>query len=295
MNRQELVLTKLKKDIEAKVGREMKTPKDFNFLSQCIFDKLHQTVSPTTLKRIWGYLTSYKSPSHTTLNILAQFAGYDSWVSFYQQTEPPSTDIETAQTAVSEDSVEQPVEQPKKIEPAKGAMIVTLLLLAIVGTSWFMTKHTAAGTKHTILKMGQTFKTYHDYLSLFAIKDTTSYWGKPLPRHPFIILWGPEYHHPHWYNDGNKDSLMPTITERWTSPDVDSLTIAVRNIDQLYMYSRMNEIRITFMKDFVDSSYTFLGIYRLDREQSDRTQRVWERIATECDLGNLDYLEELRY
>ena len=51
---QEQALARLREMIEEAVGRKMKTPKDFDFLADQIFDKLHETVSSTTLKRMWG-------------------------------------------------------------------------------------------------------------------------------------------------------------------------------------------------------------------------------------------------
>ena len=59
---QEQALERLREEIESLVGRKMKTPKDFDFLAEQIFEKIHETVSPTTLKRIWGYLAKTKNP-----------------------------------------------------------------------------------------------------------------------------------------------------------------------------------------------------------------------------------------
>lgn len=59
---QEQALARLREMIEEAVGRKMKTPKDFDFLADQIFDKLHETVSSTTLKRMWGYLQESSSP-----------------------------------------------------------------------------------------------------------------------------------------------------------------------------------------------------------------------------------------
>lgn len=108
------------------------------------------------------------------------------------------------------------------------------------------------------------------------------------------MVWGPEYHHPHWHNDGDAKFMMPTITERWEPADTDSSKIVMRNCDKFYHELRLNEVRITFMKNLTDSSYTFLGVYRLSLKESDTTRCVWERVADECNLNNLDYLEELR-
>ncbi len=43
-----------------------------------------------------------------------------------------------------------------------------------------------------------------------------------------------------------------------------------------------------------NTGYVFLGVYRMNEAQSDSTRVVWERVANECNLLHLDYLEELR-
>lgn len=144
------------------------------------------------------------------------------------------------------------------------------------------------------LTRDQRFATYHDYLRLFGITDSVTYWGCQLPHHPNIVLWGPEYHHPHWHNEGDRSQMMPTITERWEPAGADSSVVAMRNRDKYNHELRLNELRITFMKNLSDTGYVFLGVYRLSLSASDTTRCVWERVADECDLSNLDYLEELR-
>lgn len=78
--------TNLQKIIEKIVGREMLTPRDFDFLSIRILDITGQYLSAITLKRLWGYLgEKYKiEPRNSTLNILAQAAGYTNWESYYK-------------------------------------------------------------------------------------------------------------------------------------------------------------------------------------------------------------------
>lgn len=75
----EQALASLRELIETTVDRKMKTPRDFDFLSEQIFDKLHETVSPTTLKRLWGYIQDQSMPRKATLDVLAQFVGYNDW------------------------------------------------------------------------------------------------------------------------------------------------------------------------------------------------------------------------
>lgn len=71
------------------------TNKDFERLSEQIWTKTRKRLSVTTLKRIWGRAERVSQPSQTTLDILAEYAGFESWRSFTQQqavtqqTEPP--------------------------------------------------------------------------------------------------------------------------------------------------------------------------------------------------------------
>lgn len=82
----EKAIEALKTKIEKTMGREMKTPRDFDFLSARIygFTKVH--LSPTTLKRLWGYLQkeSNHKPQIFTLDTLAKTAGYVDWKAFRQ-------------------------------------------------------------------------------------------------------------------------------------------------------------------------------------------------------------------
>ena len=89
--------------------------------------------------------------------------------------------------------------------------------------------------------------------------------------------------------------MLPTITEWWESPDsTDSVAAAIRNNDRYLQYRRMDELRITFMKDLVDTGYVFLGVYRLSLSKSDTTRCIWQRVADEVDLHDIDKLEELK-
>ena len=85
----EIVLIRLREAIETATGRQMRTPKDFSFLSERIFDKLHEHISPTTLKRLWGYLHDTSStPRPSTLDLLAQFIDYPDFDTFATTVAP---------------------------------------------------------------------------------------------------------------------------------------------------------------------------------------------------------------
>ena len=285
----------LRKSIEAQVDREMRTPKDFDFLSEKIFEKVHQTVSPTTLKRMWGYLSETATPRLSTLNILSQFIGYDNWDAFCmsESTEELEEEGEEVKESVGKGS-ERQTHNPRRWHP-KWIATALIAVIAIAAFAWACLRQPSSQPAATyVLKQGDRFPSCMDYLKLFGISDSVKYWGRVLPHHPNIVVWGPEYHHPHWHNYGNKDSMMPTITEHWEPAGADSLLVAMRNRDKYDHERRLNEVRITFMKNLVDTGYVFVGIYRLSLQQSDTIRCVWERVAEECNLNNLDYLEELR-
>jgi len=280
-------IDRLKDTIEKKVGCRMRTPKDFDFLAEQIFETLHETVSPTTLKRLWGYLSEARSPRQSTLNILSQFVGYNDWEAFCNQKELPTIEHQP------DDKIKPERNNLHSIKLWQIGLFAVLLISASV-IIWLFSQKNVRQSEQYVLKKGQVFATYRDYLSLFGIEDTTNYWGKVLPHHPYIVLWGPEYHHPHWLNEGDTAKMMPTITEHWAPLEADSLMINMKNRDKFNHEKRLNEIRITFMKNLKDSTYVFLGVYRLSLSQSDITKCVWERVSEQCDLNNLNYLNELR-
>ena len=147
----------------------------------------------------------------------------------------------------------------------------------------------------TIIRIGQRFDSPQQYLRLFGIIADKYLWGQQVPNHPGISIWGPKYHHPEWHTDGDSAKMLPTITEWWESPDSsDSVAAAIRNSDRYLQYRRMDELRITFMKDLVDTGYVFLGVYRLSLSKSDTTRCIWQRVADEVDLHDIDKLEELK-
>lgn len=206
----------------------MRTPKDFQHLSDDIFHQLHETLSPSTLKRLWGYFHSVRRPHQYTIDLLHRYI----------------------------ESLEQ-----------------------------------------SMLTIGQTFGSVGEYLSLFGICDRQDtplfYWSQPLPKHLDIIIWGPEYQHPEWHNQGDAAHLMPTITEWWTPTDKDGTSASLRNQDNYLRATSFHELRITFMKNITDNGYTFLGIYGLSTDSSPQ-RLVWQRVADHLDLRHLDQLELLR-
>ncbi|MCQ2292500.1 MAG: hypothetical protein MJZ54_00495 [Bacteroidaceae bacterium] len=76
----------LRKQIEAVAGRTMQTARDFDILAESIFEKTRQSVSVSTLKRLYGYVSSDGGQRRATLDILSQYVGYQSWAAFCHRT-----------------------------------------------------------------------------------------------------------------------------------------------------------------------------------------------------------------
>ena len=305
-NRHEQAIAKLRLQVEGAIERKMKTPKDFDFLSECILEKYHERISPTTLKRIWGYLSESTTPRKSTLDILSQLVGYDNWKDFCENN--PTENNPTENNPTEDHSIEEtPTEEASKEErliESEGksqknrfytAIFLAVLALLLIGAITYQVVSKLKDNSSTYtLKVGDTFSSPHEYLKLFGIHATEKLWGQILPRHPNISVWGPNYRHTEWHNEGDKSKMMPTITEYWKPEGVDTNQIVQRNIDHFNHNSRLNEIRITFMKNLVDTNYVFLGVYRMSLELSDSSKVVWERVTDECDLNKIDYLELLR-
>ena len=84
MNKYSPEIASLRNEVETVAGREMRTPADFEWLAAEIWNRMHERLSPTTLKRLWGYVSGAEAPRHYTLDVLSRFAGYDSFAAYKQ-------------------------------------------------------------------------------------------------------------------------------------------------------------------------------------------------------------------
>ncbi|WP_051522944.1 hypothetical protein [Prevotella sp. P6B4] len=280
---EETALELLRKAIEEKAGRSMRTPKDFDILSEYISDETHQKVSASTLKRFWGYLSESSVPRVSTLDILAQYVGYTDWTGFMEQDSTPNA---------PKDSLSR-MRSPLFWGVLAVCMAVVAVVFFLLGRQQTKTEPKPVASKY-VLTIGQKFKSHQDYLDFFGIHNAKVLYGQPVPNHPNIWTWGPTYHHRNWHNEGDSARMLPTITEYWTGEGATKEATAIRNTQQYFHYLRLNELRIAFVKNLVDSNFVFTGVYRMSLELSDTTKLVWERVANEVDLNNLDYLETLR-
>lgn len=67
------------REVERTFGHTALTPRLFDDLSRSIMRHTGILLSPTTLKRIWGYLDEGVTPRRSTLDVLALYAGWQSF------------------------------------------------------------------------------------------------------------------------------------------------------------------------------------------------------------------------
>ena len=77
------MLNILKKLVETKIGRTVKTRGDCQLISDTILESLDVEISYSTIKRVYGLNASTK-PNTKTLNTLAKFIGYNNYFHFIQ-------------------------------------------------------------------------------------------------------------------------------------------------------------------------------------------------------------------
>lgn len=77
-----LALKNLCRRVEETAHITARVPRHFEMLAEAIFQRTGTLLSPTTLKRIWGYLNEPMTPRRSTLDILARFCGWTDYAGF---------------------------------------------------------------------------------------------------------------------------------------------------------------------------------------------------------------------
>lgn len=86
--------------------------KDFEVLSERIFEETNKRLSVTTLKRIWGRAEWVANPSIATLDILSEFAGHRDWRAF----------VNTHKAEIT------PPQEVERSKPKKAGILILLIL-----------------------------------------------------------------------------------------------------------------------------------------------------------------------
>lgn len=74
--------------VEETLGLKATAPKQFDRLSVMIFERTGTLLSPTTLKRLWGYLKVASTPRISTLDVLARCCGWRDYANFLAGNRP---------------------------------------------------------------------------------------------------------------------------------------------------------------------------------------------------------------
>ena len=201
----------------------MTTPKDFEYLRDCIYEECHEMLSISTLKRLWGYNKYDNTPRKSTLNPIARYVGFRDWDDFLQQIPQNEKQEIPEQVPIS---VQKHTHRPIKVYAFIGFFVLIVVLCGAFLLKWnqFEESNDALALEDPLppsgkrlLRKGQDcFRTIDDYLMLFGIEASDTAYFRPLPSHKEVYVWGPEFQHPVWHNDGDTTRLMPTITEYWT-------------------------------------------------------------------------------
>ncbi len=78
----------MKKEVERVMGRQLKEARDFDALSDLLLSRTHERLSPTTLKRMWGYLPHEEVQTRRhTLDVLARLVGFHDYEDFCARAE----------------------------------------------------------------------------------------------------------------------------------------------------------------------------------------------------------------
>ncbi|WP_421918494.1 NACHT domain-containing protein [Marinifilum sp.] len=80
----------LKLEILKKFGKDLVYTKDCRFLADTICEETGRRISTTTIRRLYGFLKSTTLPGKYTLNILADYLGFNDWDHFcnYWESKP---------------------------------------------------------------------------------------------------------------------------------------------------------------------------------------------------------------
>ena len=278
-------VSRLRTDVEARYGHPLKTSRDFEQLSEAINGSQHQHVSATTLKRMWGYINEPVTPRLSTLHILARYVGAADFNDYRAHLPLPQ---------------DPPTTKRRRLPlVAMGVAVVAILAVVVAVAPTIARQRTAAKALpgvavDKVIKRGDHFGGYDDYLKLFGIHTQDCEWYQTVPGVKGVCVWSPSYQHPRWHNEVDTAAGCPTIREYWT-PDPKTrkpyMTLQYETLFNRYrLYHDLNEnaVRITFMKDFKHrSGFTFMGIYRLDPQRSTEQSVVFELVDTTCVLADL--------
>ena len=91
-------LAALRSAVENYYGQTLNTPHDFRCLADQLQDEGAGSLSMSTLKRLWGYVSGYETVYVSSLNVLSRFVGCRDWQEFCDTL----TETDTSDFSLSE-------------------------------------------------------------------------------------------------------------------------------------------------------------------------------------------------
>lgn len=140
MLNQEDYIEKCRQLIEQKLAwgsSEYWQNQDYERLSERIFEVTNITLSTSTLKRVWGKVQYNSTPNLSTLNALAQFAGYENWRNFV--TENVGTAFSIAQKEIASEAL--PLKQVSPVKGTTALWIGSIAVFLSVMVLWAFHQH----------------------------------------------------------------------------------------------------------------------------------------------------------
>ncbi len=167
-------ITLLRQQVEQKLRRTLRLPRDFEWLSERLMEVMHESVSGSTLRRLWGVNNEGVSPSRYTLDVLSRFVGstgYDDFCSRQMRQAEESASKLVVGASVEADKLPVGARLLIRWEPGRVCQVRHL------GEARFVIEH----AENTHLSVGDTFACH-----LFINGEPAS----------LSDISGPEHHYP---------------------------------------------------------------------------------------------------
>lgn len=249
------MIQQLKDSIELKFGRKITYQKDCKSLSECIVSETSHLLSPSTLRRFFGFLATNSNPSRVTLDILSAYCGYSSWDDFWVQNS------HTTQYPDSISSIWETAKQKAKVISQKnvkqlGKKGVTEML--VNAQREFVTE-----------RLTKLFSSSPKALPIIAPGE----YGKTA----LLLSWYNEYQH--LPNNSNDIVLLipATFLENWVGKDlfVENWLLTLLDIPSSALFDRVKEKLETIPGKFI------LLIDALDELtiSSSKNEKIFEAIS----------------
>lgn len=82
-------------DVEKSLGCKLRSPSDFEFLRGKIFERINVLLSTSTIKRLWGYISTDVTPRKSTLSVFSRFLGYSDFDNYVSSLENAFNEIQS--------------------------------------------------------------------------------------------------------------------------------------------------------------------------------------------------------